>query len=237
MQIGFSGFAPEALAFFRGLERNNRREWFQARKETFDTKVRGPMLELVAALNQELARLAPDYIVEPEKAVYRIYRDTRFSSDKTPYKTHIAATFPCRGLEKHAGAGMYFSVNHKEIEVAGGVYMPGPDQLLAIRTYLSEHHEEFRRIMANRTLRRLVGDLQGEQLSRVPKGFQCDHPAADLVRYKQWLVYIGLEPAIATTPRLFAEVLKRFEAMLPMVEFLNAPLKASRGKAALTFYA
>src|SRR5882672_3168342 len=86
----FPGFSPDALSFLRALKRNNRREWFQPRKEKYEALIKVPMLEMVAALNEELARFAPDYVTPPEKAVYRIYRDTRFSPDKTPYKTHIA---------------------------------------------------------------------------------------------------------------------------------------------------
>ena len=225
MRSGYAGFPAEAMTFFRGLEKNNNREWFQVRKPVYEASVRAPMEELVTAINQEMVRFAPDYMVEPRKAIYRIYRDTRFSADKTPYKTHIAAVFPRRGLEKHAGAGLYFSVSAKEIEVAGGVYMPGPAQLLAIRSHLSQHHEEFRRIIGGKTLRSLMGGLQGNQLSRAPKGYRPDHPAADVVRYKQWLLYVLLEPELATTARLLAEIVKRFRAMVPFVEYLNAPLQ------------
>jgi uncharacterized protein (TIGR02453 family) len=225
MRSGYAGFPVEAMTFFRDLEKNNNREWFQARKPVYEANVRAPMEELVTAINQEMVRFAPDYMVEPRKAIYRIYRDTRFSADKTPYKTHIAAVFPRRGLEKHAGAGLYFSVSAKEIEVAGGVYMPGAEQLLAIRSHLSQHHEEFRRIIRAKTLRSLMGELQGNQLSRVPKGYRPDHPAADMVRYKQWLLYVLLEPELATTARLLAEIVKRFRAMIPFVEYLNAPLR------------
>jgi uncharacterized protein (TIGR02453 family) len=230
--IGFSGFPDEALPFFRSLKRNNRREWFQPRKHIYDEKVRGPMIELVAALNAEMMKFAPAYVREPADAIYRIYRDTRFSPDKTPYKTHIAAIFPKRGFEKHAGAGLYFSVSPEEGEVAGGVYMPTPDVLRAIRMHLLDNHEEFRAILRARQLRTLLGELQGDQLSRVPKGFPAEHPAADLVRYKQWLVYVTLDPSIATTRKLFSEVSKRFRAMMPFLEFLNAPLAATRKRRA-----
>lgn len=225
----FPGFPPEAMTFFRGLRRNNRREWFQPRKEIYDRHVKAPMTELVQAVNRGLASWAPRYVTDPRKAIYRIYRDTRFSANKTPYKDHIAAIFTPRGLEKHAGAGFYFSISDKEVEVAGGVYMPGPEQLLSIRTHLAGRHEEFRRIVADRTLRRLMGDLKGERLSRAPKGFLPDDPALDLVRYKQWLYYVLLEPGIATTPKLAGEIVKRLRAMLPLVEFLNAPLMMRRG--------
>jgi uncharacterized protein (TIGR02453 family) len=170
-----------------------------------------------------MARYAPDYINEPEKAIYRIYRDTRFSQDKTPYKTHIAAIFPRRGTLKHAGAGLYFAVSHKEVEVAGGVYMPGPEQLLAIRKHIAENYGEFRKILASKTLKTLLGDLQGSQLSRVPKGFPCEHPAADLLKYKQWYHFAVLKPEIALTPEILPEVSKRFKAMMPLVDFMNRP--------------
>jgi len=224
VKTGFTGFPAEGMKFFRSLARNNRREWFQPRKHIHDEQVKGPMMDLVTALNSEMVRFAPNYVAEPAKAIYRLYRDTRFSKDKTPYKTHIAAIFPRRGLVKHEGAGFYFSVSAKEIEVAGGVYMPGPDALLAIRTHLAERHEEFNRIVASRKLRALMGDLQGTQLSRVPKGFRCDHPAADLLRHKQWLFFATLDPALATTPKLLGEIRNRFEAMMPFLDLLNEPL-------------
>lgn len=231
----FPGFPAEGVKFLSALARNNRREWFQPRKQLYEEQVKAPMAELVTALNSEMMRFAPDYVNEPAKAIYRIYRDTRFSKDKTPYKTHIAAIFPRRGLEKHGGGGLYFSVSPKEIEVAGGVYMPGPEALLAIRTHMSEHHEEFRRIIRTKKLRALMGEMQGEQLSRVPKGFPGDHPAADLLRYKQWLVYVMLDPKLATTPKLLLELRQRFEAMMPLVDFLNRPLVRARRNATQLF--
>src|SRR5579864_1322186 len=100
----FPGFPPDAVAFLRKLKRNNRRDWFQPRKAQYETAIKLPMLELVNALNAEFARFAPDYVTPPEKAVYRIYRDTRFSPDKTPYKTHVAAIFPHRTAVKREGA-------------------------------------------------------------------------------------------------------------------------------------
>jgi uncharacterized protein (TIGR02453 family) len=237
VKAGFSGFPAAGMQFFRSLKRNNRREWFQPRKHLYDEQVKAPMAELVTALNAELIRFAPDYVAEPAKAIYRIYRDTRFSKNKTPYKTHIAAIFPRRSLEKHEGAGLYFSVSPAEIEVAGGVYMPGPGALLAIRTHLAEHHEEFTRIVKSRKLRELVGDLHGEQLSRVPKGFPRDHEAADLLRYKQWLLYVMLDPALAATPRLLPEIRTRFEVMMPFLEFLNAPMVRAAKRSRIGFEA
>src|ERR1700681_2927743 len=117
-KIRFGGFPQAGMQVFRGLKRNNRREWFQPRKHVYDEQLKAPMVDLVTAVTAEMMRFAPDYVADPAKALYRIYRDTRFSKDKTPYKTHIAAIFPRRGLAKHGGAGLYFSVSPDEIEVA-----------------------------------------------------------------------------------------------------------------------
>src|ERR1700761_111474 len=113
----FKGFPSEAQTFLRNLERNNRREWFQPKKTIFDEHVKRPMLELVAALNASIERFAPLHVTEPEAAIYRIYRDTRFSKDKKPYKTHIAAYFPRRGMDRHTAAGYYVAISHKEVAV------------------------------------------------------------------------------------------------------------------------
>jgi uncharacterized protein (TIGR02453 family) len=227
---GFPGFPQEGIDFFRKLARNNRREWFQPRKAIFEEQLKQPMHALVAEVNGALAGFAPDYVTDPAKAVYRIYRDTRFSNDKTPYKNHIAASFHRRTAVAHGDAGYYFAVSHKEVAIGGGIYMPEPQTLLAVRNHIAEHHRQLRKILANRALKRLLGDLQGEQLSRVPKGFSSEHPAADLLRYKQFILYIELPPGLATTRALSGEIVKRFRAMLPFMGFLTAPLGKARRK-------
>jgi uncharacterized protein (TIGR02453 family) len=229
----FPGFPSEGLAFFAALQRNNRREWFQPRKAIFDEKLKQPMRELVGALNSAMKSFAPDYVTDPDKAIYRIYRDTRFGKDKTPYKDHIAASFSRRGDK--ASAGYYFAVSHKEVGIGGGLYMPEPEALLAIRGHLAERHEEFRKIAGARAVRQLFAAVQGEQLTRVPKGYPSDHPAADLLRLKQYLFYVELAPDLATTPGLYTEVVRYFRAVTPFVEFLNAPLSGKNKRAPAVF--
>lgn len=228
MRSAFPGFPPEAPEFFRGLARHNRREWFQPRKTLFEEKVKQPMRALVEALNTELRKFAPAYVTDPAKAIYRIYRDTRFSKDKTPYKDHIAASFYRRGVDGHGSGGYYVAMSHKETAVGGGIYMPDPATLLAIRGHIAERHAELRRILKARAVKELLGELQGDQLSRVPKGFCADHPAADLLRFKQFILYVELPAELATTPQFFGEAVKRFRAMQPFLEFLAAPLASKR---------
>lgn len=119
---GFAGFPKEGMQFFRGLARNNNRDWFQPRKEIFEKHVKQPMVELVEALNAALLAYAPQYVTDPGKAIYRFYRDTRFSKDKSPYKQQIAASFPRRGLARHGGGGFYCAVSHKEVAVGGSAF-------------------------------------------------------------------------------------------------------------------
>jgi uncharacterized protein (TIGR02453 family) len=224
MKSGFDGFPPEGIAFLRGLKRNNDREWFQSRKHIYEEKVKAPMVELVTALMREMRDFAPEYVDDPKKAIFRIYRDTRFSKDKAPYKTHIAAVMHRRGMSKNAGAGFYVSISPSEIEVCGGMYAPSPEELSAVRAQLAEEHGAFRSLIAGRKIRSLMGEFKGEQLTRMPKGFPCGHPAEDLLRRKQFLFWQVLEPALATGPKLFPAIVERFRAMTPFVEFINAPL-------------
>jgi uncharacterized protein (TIGR02453 family) len=216
-------FPAEALTFLRGLARNNDREWFQARKEIFETKLKAPMLELIEAINSELMDFAPEHVTDPKKALYRIYRDTRFSSDKTPYKTHLAAIFPRKGLEKHASAGFYFHIAPKVVGIAAGMYSPGPDELRAVRTFLAANHEKFR--AAVKGPEKLMGKLTGSSVTRMPKGFDADSPAADLLKMKQWLFWQELDVKVATSPKLLSELAKRFRAAAPVVEMLNSGQK------------
>ena len=218
----FAGFPPEGIAFLRAIKRNNRREWFQPRKHLFESHVKAPMVALVDALNANLVKFAADHISDPNRAIYRFYRDTRFSADKSPYKDHIAAIFPRRGYAKHVSAGFYIGVSHEGVEVAGGIYMPGPPELLAIRTWLGEHHTEF--VKAARGPEKLMGKLHGTTLQRVPKGFPADHRAADLLKMKQWLYFTTLDAKVATSPKLVEEVTRRFRAMAPVLDLLNAAL-------------
>src|SRR5262245_40257175 len=232
MKSAFPGFSPDALAFLRALKRNNRRDWFQPRKAKYEALIKTPMLELVNALNTEFARFAPDYITPPEKALYRIYRDTRFSHDKTPYKTHVSAIFPRRTAIKRGGAVFYFHFTAKDVLAFGGVWAPERDELLAYRALLAERYEELEEILSDKTLRRVAGSLQGEQLTRVPKGYPCDHPAEGLLRRRQWHLVHTLNIKLLTTPRLLPELVRQFTVMAPFVEFLNQafPQKQERKK-------
>jgi uncharacterized protein (TIGR02453 family) len=218
-------FNQAAFTFLRGLKRNNDREWFNPRKPIYEAEVKAPMLALIAAINQALADFAPGFIRDPARCMMRIYRDTRFSKNKLPYKDHAAAWWARHGMEKTSGAGFYFDVNPTQLTIAAGCYMPEREQLLAIRRHLLDHHEEFRKLAASSKLKTLgMTAFEPAKMTRPPKGFSADHPAIDLILQRQWGVAAHLPAEIALTPRLIDEIIRRFRAAAPLVALLNQPL-------------
>lgn len=224
----FPGFTPEALSFLRNLRRNNRRDWFQARKEKYETLLKIPLLDLACCLSREFARFAPAYVTPPDRSVFRIYRDANFSHNRKPYKTHLAAGFARQGAERMRGPCFYFHFTERELVALGGVYAPESDELCSYRELISANYQELERILAEKHLREVGGPLLGEQLTRVPRGYCPGHPAADLLRRKQWYFAAVLDPALLTTPRLLPELSRRFEAMAPFVEFMGRPFRKPR---------
>jgi uncharacterized protein (TIGR02453 family) len=161
----------------------------------------------------------------------RIYRDTRFSNEKLPYKTHVSAWWVHDGLQKTSGAGFYLHVSGKQVEIAAGAFMPDAEQLLAIRRYLMEHHHEYQKLAQARGLRRLLKDEEsGVPLSRSPKGFPAEHPAAALYRQKRWGFSASLELEMAMKPEFAKMVADYFRAAAPLVALLNRPLLAATVK-------
>ena len=218
---------PESLTFLRNLARHNDREWFQPRKEQFDELLREPMLAIVRRITDAMLDFAPNHVRPAEKSLFRIYRDTRFSADKRPYKTHMAAWWTHMGFDKTSGAGYYFHVSPKEVIVAAGSYMPEKEQLAAIRHWLLDHHAEFRRLLARPAVKKAFSEFEGNALTRPPKGFPCEHPGMDLIRCRQWGLAATLPPETALEPKFAATVIRYFKLAAPVVDALNTPIAAA----------
>jgi uncharacterized protein (TIGR02453 family) len=218
-------FNEAALKFLRGLKRNNDREWFTQRKAIYDSELKAPLLAVIGTVNDALLEFAPEFVRDPARCMFRIYRDTRFSASKLPYKDHIAAWWARRGLEKTSGGGFYFHVSATQVTIAAGCYMPEREQLLAIRRHLLERHEEFRKLAGSTSLTALgMTALEPARMTRPPKGFAADHPAIDLIMQRQWGVAAHLPSPVALTPALIKEIVARFRAAAPLVALLNEPL-------------
>jgi uncharacterized protein (TIGR02453 family) len=219
-------FTTDTLKFLRALKRNNDREWLRARKDEYERHVRSPMLAVIEELAKDFKRVAPEVVASPKISLYRIYRDTRFSEDKTPLKTHAAAVFPWRGLARHEGAGVYFEVSPGWVWAGGGMYAPQPRHLLQVREHIADTWPEIRRIVNSKSFTSRVTALDGERLTRVPRGFPCDHPAAEYLKHRQFLAGREFPAELATSDDFYPTLLATFKAIVPLVRFLNEPLSS-----------
>jgi uncharacterized protein (TIGR02453 family) len=220
-------FRPQAMTFLRNLARHNDREWFTPRKAEFEAELKEPMLAIIRKITEAMATFAPNHMRPAEKSLFRIYRDTRFSSDKRPYKTHVAAWWSHQGLDKTSGAGYYFHVSAKEVIIAAGAYMPEKDQLAAIRNWLLENHTKFRKLLQSPAVRRTFTEFEGNALTRPPKGFPADHAGLDLIQCRQWGLSATLPATVALKPDIAAVIIRHFKLAAPVVDALNTPIAAA----------
>jgi len=220
---------PEGLAFLRSLARNNDRDWFTPRKAIFEAELKEPMLAIIRKVTDAMSGFAPEFVRPAEKSFFRIYRDTRFSANKKPYKDHVAAWWARQGLEKTSGAGYYFQISAKEVIIAAGAYMPEKDQLAAIRHWLLENHIAFKKLTQRAAVQKVFSEFEGNPLVRAPKGFPAEHPALDLIRCRQWGLSATLPAAAALEPDFAATLIRHFRLVAPMVDALNTPIVAALG--------
>ncbi len=217
-------FTAETLKFLRGLQRNNDREWFEPRRPVYERALRAPMLALIAGVNEQLAGFAPEHVKAPEKTVLRIYRDTRFSKNKLPYKQHYAAWWGRTGMPKTSGAGFYFHLAAKTLTIAAGLYMPDAAQLLAVRRHLLEHHEELQALLHARKLTAKMRLSDPQALTRAPKGFPKDHPGLEVIPYRNWAVETEMPATVALESNFARTLSAYFATAAPLVAFLNVPI-------------
>ncbi len=184
------------------------------------------MVGIIEQLATDLPTFAPELVATPKVSMYRIYRDTRFSPDKTPFKTHVSAVFPHRRLTKHGGAGLYFHVATDHVMIGAGIYAPEPRQLYQLRQHVAANLRRFRAIVESPTFRRGFGAISGQRLKRVPKGFDADDPAAEYLKLRQFLAGTERPSDFATRPRFYSSLKRLFEHVAPFVRFLNESLTA-----------
>ncbi|MCX6137586.1 MAG: DUF2461 domain-containing protein [Ignavibacteriales bacterium] len=222
----FIGFPKEALQFLRRLKKNNNREWFGAHKDEFEDLVKAPMEALVTSLQPGFDTFAPDFDLNPKKAIFRIYRDVRFSKDKSPYKTHIAAHFVVAGRPKGLeGSGYYLHIEPGEVFLGGGIYIPDGDQLKKIRRALAARPKEFLEVLRNKMFRKAFGELQGEKLQRVPAGYTPDNPMVEYLKLKQFFVGSQFKDSVCQDEDFLQLCLRTFATASPLIEFLNDALR------------
>jgi uncharacterized protein (TIGR02453 family) len=184
------------------------------------------MIAVIERLAIDFKRFAPEIVASPKASLYRIYRDTRFSDDKSPLKTQIAASFRWRDLPKGEAAGLYLEINPGWVWMGGGFYHPEARHLVRIRQHIADTYPELADIARSGSFKRAVGTLDGDRLTRVPRGFLKDDPAAEYLKYKHFLAGREFPPELATSDRFYPTLLGTFKAIMPLVRFLNEGLIA-----------
>ena len=211
------------LRFLKDLKANNNRDWFQENKQRYEV-AKKEFEAFIDNLLIEIADFDPSIGHHMAKdCVFRIYRDVRFSKDKSPYKTHFGAhiTAAAKKSEIHSRAGYYIHVGPGESMLAGGAYLPQGPWLKGIRKELAHNAEEFRSIINNEKFQNYFGDLEGEKLKTAPRDYPKDHPEIELLKYKSFLATHPCKDEEVTATGFLNHATETFRTLYPFDQFLN----------------
>jgi uncharacterized protein (TIGR02453 family) len=227
----FRGLSPAALTFLRTLKKNNRREWFEANRDVFERELKSPLRALIEDLDVRFAKAAPEFMGDPKTSMFRIYRDVRFSKDKSPYKTHAAFWIfhraPGRGVGQtvDGGAGFYFHVEPGASLVAGGLWMPPRPKLQLVRDAIADDPKGWEKVVLAKPFVQRFGGLNeddpGAVLKRLPRGYDAGHPAERWLRFNSFTVSRALSDTEVRSPKVADAVMKDYLVMLPFVRWIN----------------
>lgn len=211
--------------FLVRLSKHNNREWFIDHKNEVDV-VKAEFKYLVQSIILKIADFDDDIsFLEVEKCVFRLNRDLRFTKDKTPYKNHLGAAISPTGKKGHVFYYLQIDANQDRTILAGGVWMPNKEVLNNIRKYISNHFVELEDIIYDENFANVFGDLANEKLIKVPKGFEENHPAANFLRYKSFVVEKPISKKILLSDNLEDYIVDYCKAMLPFILFLRKAVK------------
>jgi len=211
-------FNPRLFQFLAQLRRNNRRPWFLKHKAEFEEFARQASLRFITDLQLRLREISPWLVADPKPvggSLFRIYRDVRFSKDKSPYKTHIGMHFQHASASESVHApGVYLHLEPEGCFLAGGVWQPDPRALALIRDAVAWKPDQWRK--AKRGL-----ELSGETLSRPPRGYCSDHPLIEDLKRKDFVASVDLSEDQVCGPRFMADFLRAARKMVPLLQFLS----------------
>lgn len=216
-------FDQSFFTFYRSLAKNNEREWFNAHKTDYQQAVVQPMTSLIEAMAPRLKKISKHFIADPKPhggSMFRIYRDVRFSKDKTPYKLHAAAHFRHElGKSAHT-PGFYLHLSTKEVVMGGGIWVPPNPELARIRDTIVQNPHAWEALKTGRSMKKLCGGISGDGLVRPPKGFDPEHPHIDDLKRKSFFVMRHEKPEIILQSNFIDEVEKTFKAAKPLIDYL-----------------
>lgn len=211
------------LVFLRKLKKNNNKAWFDANRALYEAakkEIEALTTDIISSFGKTEPAIAH---LTPKECLFRINRDVRFSKDKSPYKTNFGMSITSGG-KKSPLAGYYLHIEPGASFVGGGLWMPGPPVLAAVRQEIDYNTAEFAAILKAAAFRKQYGDIYvGEDVSlmRVPKGYEADNPAAPWLKLKSFLAMRKLEDKEVESAQFVKEVNDAFKALKPMIDFLN----------------
>ena len=214
-------FTPALFKFLRDLKANNNREWFQANRERYVADVESPMLQFITDMGTRLPAISKMVKADPRRmggSMYRIYRDTRFSADKTPYKTWAAVHFKVRAGKEQASPGFYLHVGPGERWAGGGIYHPEMPALTRIRQYIASHPKEWDKVLRSKI------EIEGESLSRGPAGFDPGHKFITDLKRKDFYAGTEYSEREVTAPNFIDAYVEECKRVAPLMAFLSNAL-------------
>ena len=211
-------FDQAFLDFFKELKENNTREWFEDHKKIYEKEVKQPFNELVAEMINRISQVDPEVQVTPRQCVFRLYRDVRFSKDKTPYKTHASA-YICKGGKKTGQPGFYFRFRHDSGMCGGGVYQTDKTWLNKIRSEIVYSMEEFDKLVSNRKFKAKFGTIQGDKNKIIPKDFREDLERQPLIANKQFYYMTDLPAETVLRDDLPDLLMEHYHVTRPLNQF------------------
>jgi uncharacterized protein (TIGR02453 family) len=223
VKTDFDGFPPELFEFLSALAANNNRSWFQANKSRYRDVVVEPMIQFITAMEPRLAAISEHFIADPRTnggSMFRIYRDTRFSKDKRPYKENVGCQFRHRiGKDVHA-PGFYVHLQPGEIFFGGGIWKPDGSTLGRIRETIVDNPVAWKKATTARPFQQRFDGLRGDSLQRASRGYSPEHPLITDLKRKSFFAMQQTDQAMACSPQLITEVDKAFRAVSPLMEFI-----------------
>jgi len=216
------------LKFLKELKKNNNKPWFDANRKRYEEAKKDFENFIQQVINAHSKKDKTLASLKAKDCMFRINRDVRFSKDKSPYKTNLGASINKGGRKAFQTAGYYFHLEPGQLFVGGGVYQPFPPELNKVRQEIDYCFDEFKKIIASKKFKSVYGDLDKSKeflLSRVPKGYEPDNPAAEYLKLKSYIAMTNLSDKDATSKTLIKKTTEAFDTLLPLVNFLNRALE------------
>jgi uncharacterized protein (TIGR02453 family) len=222
--------SPGFLNFFKELSKNNSTAWFNENRKTYEKEVKKPFAELVEEMIRRIQKHEPDVQIKASDAIMRINKDIRFSKDKTPYNTHMAANISAFGKKDKSYPGFYFQLSPEGVSIFGGAYAVENPTLLNIRNHIAGNLKDFAHAYNDKNFVEKFGKIQGEQNKRIPPEFQATVEKEPLIANKQFYYSANLKPDIIQTDELPDKLMEYYLAGKGLNDFLkqawNAPSRS-----------